>query len=64
MFNQMSYHGYKHRASCIECPAIQYFYYVITNSLQEQGEVSRVNEENMLVLGKATNLDMSVIRPT
>ena len=57
-FNQMSYHGYKHRASCIECPAIRYFYYVITNSLQARGEVSKVNEENMLVLGKAANLDV------
>ena len=36
-FNHMSYHGYKHRASCIECPTIRYFYYVITNSMQAQG---------------------------
>ena len=57
-FNQMSYHGYKHRASCIECPAIRYFYYVITNSLQARGEVSKVNEENMLILRKAANLDV------
>ena len=32
-FYQMSYHGHTQRASCIESPAIQYFYYVITNSL-------------------------------
>ena len=57
-FNQMSYHCYKHRASCIEYPAIRYIYYVITNSLQAQGEVSNLNEENMLVLGKAANLDV------
>ena len=57
-FGKMSHRGYKHRASCIECPAIRYFYYVITNSLQARGEDSKVNEENMLILGKAANLDV------
>ena len=57
-FYQMSYHGSKQRASCIESPAIRYFYYVITNSLQARGEVSKVNDENMLILGKAANLDV------
>jgi hypothetical protein len=37
----------------------RYFYYVITNSLQARGEVSKVNEENMLILEKAANLDVS-----
>ena len=57
-FYQMSYHGHKQRASCIESPAIRYFYYVITNSLQARGEVSKVNDENMLILRKAANLDV------
>jgi hypothetical protein len=55
-FSMMSTPGL--RASCIESPAIRYFYYVITNSLQARGEVSKVNGENMLVLGKAANLDV------
>ena len=54
----MSHRGSKKRASCIESLAIHYFYYVITNSLQARGEVSKVNDENMLVLGKAANLDV------
>jgi len=57
-FLRMSHHGSKQRASCIESPAIHYFYYVITNSLQARGEVSKVNDENILVLGKAANLDV------
>lgn len=52
LFYELCFEGHKHRASCIECPAIRYFYYVITNMLQERGEVSKVNEENMLILGK------------
>ena len=46
-FYQMSRDGSRQRASCIESPAIRCFYYVITNSLQARGEVSKVNEENM-----------------
>jgi hypothetical protein len=55
LFCRMNYQGYKHRASYIECPSICYLYYIITNSLQAQGEVSKVNEENMIILGKAAN---------
>lgn len=57
-FYQMSCHGSRQRASCIESLAIHHFYYVITNSLQARGEVSKVNDENMLVLGKEANLDV------
>ena len=32
-FYQMSIHGSRQRASCIESLAIHYFYYVLTNSL-------------------------------
>jgi hypothetical protein len=57
-FYQMSIHGSRQRTSCIESPAICYFYYVITNLLQARGEVSKVNDENMLILMKAANLDV------
>ena len=33
-FYQMSVHGSRQRASCIESLIVHYFYYVITNSLQ------------------------------
>jgi hypothetical protein len=53
-FYQMSVHGSRQRASCIESLAIRYFYYVITNSLQARGEVSKVNDEKMPVLGESS----------
>jgi hypothetical protein len=39
----------------IECHAVRYLYYVITNTLQACGEFPRVNEEDMMVLAKAAN---------
>ncbi|KAE8786030.1 hypothetical protein D1007_40212 [Hordeum vulgare] len=40
-FYQMSFYGSRQRASCIGCPAIRYFYYVITLLLEAQGDVSK-----------------------
>ena len=37
----------------IESPAIRYLYYVIANTLQERGEFTKVNEEEMIILAKA-----------
>jgi hypothetical protein len=37
----------------IECPTINYLYYVIDNTLQARGDFTRVNEDDMMVLTKA-----------
>ena len=37
----------------IECPAIRYFFYVISKTLQARGEFTYVNEDEKLILAKA-----------
>ncbi|KAK1668104.1 hypothetical protein QYE76_056263 [Lolium multiflorum] len=41
------------RGNSIECPTILYLYYVIANTLQTQGDFTKLNEEDMMILGKA-----------
>ena len=48
--------GQLHPKSCYSI-----FYYVITNLLQEGEDVSKVNDENMLILGKVGNLDVGYL---
>ena len=45
----------------IECPAIHYFFYVIANTLQAGGEFTRVNEDEMLILAKAAQVDTDIM---
>lgn len=52
-FNQMSFHKPIPKESSMESPAIHYFYYVITNTLQARGEFARLNEEDMMTLAHA-----------
>ena len=44
----------------IECPAIRYFFHVIANTLQACGEFTRVNEDEMLILAKAAQVDTDI----
>jgi hypothetical protein len=53
-FHSMALYNNVPKGGDIECPAIRFLYYVIANTLQARDKFTRVNEEDMLVLAKAT----------
>ena len=59
-FKHMSIVSDAPKGGNIECPAIRYFFYVIANTLQARGEFTRVNEDEMLILAKAAQLDTDI----
>ena len=59
-FNQISIQSCTPKGGNIECPAIRYFFYVIANILQARDEFTRVNEDEMLILAKAAQLDTDI----
>ena len=52
-FNRMSISSLIPKGNLLEYPAVRYLCYVIANTLQARGEITRVNEEDMAVLAKA-----------
>ena len=59
-FSQISIQSNTPKGGNIECPAIRYFFYVSANTLQAGGEFTRVNEDEMLILAKAAQVDTDI----
>ena len=53
-FNMMSFTSPINKGKNIQCSAIRYLFYVIANTLQACNEFTRLNDEDILVLTKAT----------
>ena len=59
-FKQLSIASNAPKGGNIEFPAIHYFFYIIANTLQARGEFTRVNEDEILILAKATQVDIDI----
>ena len=53
-FRMMSRSARVNKGKNIQCPAIRYLFYVIANTLQARNEFTRLNDEDIVILTKAT----------
>ena len=52
-FSKLSIYENTPKVIHIEIPDVQYLYYIIANTLQARNEITRLNDEDIVVLAKA-----------